>query len=55
MIDFREMVSEYERWISWDSPLNEVITISFQVLSKLLFRNQVTRSTQHNLELLDRR
>jgi hypothetical protein len=34
MIDFREIVSDYVRWIGWDSPTNEAITISFQVLSK---------------------
>jgi ribosomal protein S17E len=49
MIDFREMVSEYGRWIDWDSPTNKAIIISFQVLSKSLFRNHVT--VQHNIIL----
>jgi len=49
MIDFREMVSEYGRWIGWDGPINEAITISFQVLSKSLFRNHVT--VQHSIIL----
>jgi len=42
MIDFRDVVSEYGRWIDWDSPISDAITISFQVLSKSLFRNHVT-------------
>ena len=49
MIDLREMGSKYGRWIDWDSPTYEAITISFQVLSKSLFRNHVT--VQHSIIL----
>jgi len=47
------MVSEYGRWIGWDSPINEAITIFFQVFSKSIFRNYVTVQRRKDNILID--